>query len=138
MSIEEIARKTQALETPPMPREPEPAPPPPTEPIKPALRAIHFGARIVETTVGAAQMTPSEEAAIAKIALRAFKRSVAELVGALEHSTSVRRGRPRGSRTLIAKAKAAPTNGAAPTPKRRGRPPKARTVTHEPGAVAQS
>lgn len=108
-------------------------------PGKPELSAIFLKERALQTTVGVIALEPSELKKIHKIAARAFKRAMADLVSAVSERPS------RGPKPVKVKTKIKAKNGrrkkaASPkvskSGKRLGRPPKARTVTHETPTVA--
>lgn len=126
--IDAMGETLAGLETPPAGSGPVP-PAPPLPEQKPSLQAIDFVNGLVLTSVGNASLTAPEMARIRKIAMKAFKRQVASILHTMDQ-------KPRRPRARKAKAVAAAPAG---PPKRRGRPPKAKTVVHEnpQPAVAQ-
>ena len=91
-----------------------PQPGPPQPPGKPEILGVNVREKVLVTTIGTIALNSSEVSAISKIAAKAFKRAMNDLVSQISKGVSgVKRGRP-------------PKDAAPPSPtgKRRGRPPK--------------
>ena len=123
--IKDIETAVSELET-PAPADTNHVPGEIPTPQRPALLAFTFPDRKLHTSVGVADLTATESKAITKICVKAFKRSVDGIMVELSKGIGRKVRKPR-----------AVADPSAP-PKRRGRPPKAKTVVHEvtPNAVA--
>ncbi len=100
-------------------------------PITPQLVAVYIrDGGILATTVGAIQLNPSELKKISKVASRAFKRAMTEVVAAISDQPAAKRKEKPAKKTRKRRKSAGPR--LSKTGKPLGRPKEAKTVTYEP------